>query len=203
MSATLIELGSLLQEIHYGPYSRYWWELPSLPNHETLPYFPIRISQKTHVCLNEQNFYITIQVGENNQSQYLCECGTFSNVASSPSTVISNIYKKIFHNKTHSGPLVMGWTNKNIIEKLSNNIDFIPVSIMVGTYKIFLYSVGSSNNLEWQKAGNGYKSLIHSFGKKVAIFVSKIEKGECIFEIYQELKLILEQLQTMCGKIRD
>ncbi|RHZ68621.1 hypothetical protein Glove_294g79 [Diversispora epigaea] len=183
---TLIELDFLSREIHYGPYSRYWWELPSLPNREGLPYFPIRIGQKTYIYLNERNFYITIQ------------CETFSNIASSPSAAISNVYEKIFHNKTrYSGLLVMGWTNEDIIKKLSKSIDFIPISVMVGTYKVFLYSVGSSDYTPWQNAGDGYKSsLIHSFGKKVAVFVSKIEKQQCILQIYQELHICKTYIGT-------
>ncbi len=188
MSAILIATGSLISEIHYRPYSRYWWGLPSLPNREFLPYFPIRVGQKIHIYLNERNFCITIQVGENTQPQYECICDNFRNTASSLSTAISNVYEAIFHNKTrYSGPLIMGWTNKNIIQELSEDVEFFPVSVTVGTYKIFLFSVGTSSNITWKKAGNGYKSsLVHSFGRKASVFVSKIEKEKCILEIYQE-----------------
>jgi len=40
-SVILVNNGSLVEELHYGPYSRYWWKLPSLPNRENLLYFPI------------------------------------------------------------------------------------------------------------------------------------------------------------------
>src|SRR5437870_1679759 len=191
MSTTLITTGSLISEIHYGPYSRYWWELPSLPNRENLPYFPIRVGQKTHIYLNERNFYITVQVGKDTQPQYECICDNFSNIASSSSSAISNVYKKIFYNNTrYSGPLAMGWTNENIILELSENIEFFPVSVTVGTLKIFLFSVGISSEIAWEKAGNGYQSsLVYSFRRKAAVFVSKIEEEQCILEIYQESQI--------------
>ena len=84
-------------------------------------------------------------------------------------TAISNIYEAIFHNKTHySGPLIMGWNNKNTIQELSKDVEFFPVSVTVRIYKIFLFSVGTSSNITWKKAGNGYKSsLVHPFDEKL------------------------------------
>ena len=59
--------------------------------------------------------------------------------------------------------------------------------MIVRIYKIFLFSVGTSSNITWKKASNGYKlSLVHPFGWKASVFVSKIEKEKCILEIYQE-----------------
>ncbi|RHZ75194.1 hypothetical protein Glove_217g191 [Diversispora epigaea] len=108
----------------------WWWELPGLPN-----------------------------LGENSQPQYLCEWETFGYIASSPSAAISNVYEKIFHNKTR---LLIIWLGKFC---------------------------------------DGYKSsLIHSFGKKVAIFVPKIEKEQCILQIYQEL-LIWQHLLGLDDQI--
>ncbi|RHZ64643.1 hypothetical protein Glove_321g25 [Diversispora epigaea] len=62
----------------------------------------------------------------------------------------------------------MGWNNKEIIQKLYENIKWIPFSI------------------HW----DGYKSsLIYLFERKPAIFVSRIENKTCKIEIYQDSKL--------------
>ena len=79
----------------------------------------------------------------------------------------------------------MGWNNKNTIQELSKDVEFFPVSVTVGIYKIFLFSFGTSSNITWKKAGNGYKSsLVHPFGWKASVFVSKIKKEKYILKIY-------------------
>jgi hypothetical protein len=71
----------------------------------------------------------------------------------------------------------MGWDNKEIIQKLCEDVEWIPYSVKVGTYNIFIYSIGSSTNTLMLNGGDGYKaSLINSFERKQAIFISKIEK---------------------------
>jgi len=71
----------------------------------------------------------------------------------------------------------MGWDNKKIIQKLCEDIEWVPYSIKVDTYKIFVYSIGSSTNTFMLYGGDGYKaSLIDLFEREQAIFISKIEK---------------------------
>ena len=43
---TLIETGSLVENLNYGPFSRYWWEVPSISDANTYPQFPIGVGQK-------------------------------------------------------------------------------------------------------------------------------------------------------------
>ncbi|RHZ49143.1 hypothetical protein Glove_529g24 [Diversispora epigaea] len=189
----LIEIGSLVENIHYGPFSRFWWELPSVPN---LPNpqirFPIRIGQKTQAYLNGQNFFITIQVFNKDQiPEYFCQSGNTSATETSATKAISKVYQNIFNNGTrYSGPIVIGWNNEKIINTLSSNIDFYPFTCKLEEYEIFIYGLGSSTSLDWNKAGNGYKSsLIHIYMKRQAIFVSEIEDDKCFVHIYQNFKL--------------
>lgn len=42
----LLETGSLVENLHYGPFSRYWWEVPSISDSHTTTRFPIRVGQK-------------------------------------------------------------------------------------------------------------------------------------------------------------
>ncbi|RHZ54903.1 hypothetical protein Glove_421g102 [Diversispora epigaea] len=184
----LIEIGSLIEDIHYGPFSRFWWEFPSIPNLQTR--FPIRIGQKTHTHLNEHDFYITI-LNKGQIPEYLCQSDNFSAIETSATKAISKVYQDIFHNRTrYSDPIVIGWNNEKIINILSSNIDFYPFTCKLNEYEIFIYGLGSSTYLDWNKAGNGYKSsLIHTYMKRQAIFVSEIENDKCFIHIYQDFKL--------------
>ncbi|GES75262.1 hypothetical protein GLOIN_2v1834394 [Rhizophagus clarus] len=84
----------------------------------------------------------------------------------------------------------MGWDNKNIIDVLLSNIDFCPFSCKVGEYEIFIYGLGSSTHSDWNKADNGYKSsIIHTYKKRAAIFVSEIDDDKCYVYIYQDFKI--------------
>ncbi|RHZ86373.1 hypothetical protein Glove_51g25 [Diversispora epigaea] len=192
-SVILVDLGKIVEELHYGPYSRYWWTYSNFSNYKNHTYFPIRLGQKTCTTLNEHYFFITVQINKENSliPQYYCECNNITSISSSSSTAISNLYKKIFKNATrYSGPLVMGWDNEEIVQKLYENIGWIPFSINIGTFEIFVYSIGASTNSLILNAGNGYKSsLINIFERKQAIFVSKIENKTCKIEIYQDSKL--------------
>ncbi|CAB4410646.1 unnamed protein product [Rhizophagus irregularis] len=147
----LIETGSLIENLHYGPYSRYWWEILSIPDANTQLRFPIRAGQKTNACLNGRDFYIIVQISSSNQMlpEYFCQS-----------------------------------------DVLSSNIDFCPFSCKLGDYEIFIYGLGSSIRSDWNQAGNGYKSsIIHTYKKRAAIFVSEIKDDKCYIYIYQDFKI--------------
>ena len=188
----LVEAGSLVKNLHYGPFSRYWWEFPSISDSHTYPRFPIRVGQKTNACLNGREFNITIQTSKSGLlPEYYCQSGEFSVIETSATKAISKIYQNIFQTRTrYSGHIIMGWNNKRIIDALSSNIDFYLFSCKLGEYEIFIYELGSSMHSDWNKAGNGYKSsIIHIYKKRQAIFVSEIEDNKCYIHIYQDFEL--------------
>uniref|UniRef100_U9TB68 Uncharacterized protein n=1 Tax=Rhizophagus irregularis (strain DAOM 181602 / DAOM 197198 / MUCL 43194) TaxID=747089 RepID=U9TB68_RHIID len=169
IAVSLVDLGSIIEEFHYGPYSRFWWKMST--DKENVTFFPLRIGQKTKTCLNSHDFFVTIVV------------------ESDPSNAISSVYLQIFENGTRfSGPLVLGWQDEDIIHKLLGDVLFVPISIIIESLKIFIYGIGISSQVDWLNAGSGYKSsLIYKFnGNKQAIYVSKIEEDKCILEIYQD-----------------
>ncbi|CAB4473438.1 unnamed protein product [Rhizophagus irregularis] len=170
----LVELGSLIENLHYGPYSRYWWEILSIPDANTQLRFPIRAGQKTNACLNGRDFYIIVQISSSNQMlpEYFCQSGEFWVIETSATKAVSEVYQNIFQKKTrYSGSIIMGWDNKNIIDVLSSNIDFCPFSCKLGDYEIFIYGLGSSTRSDWNQAGNGYKSsIIHTYKKRKELF---------------------------------
>ncbi|CAB4393848.1 unnamed protein product [Rhizophagus irregularis] len=127
---TLLVVGSILLDLHYGPYSRLWWQKNSdNKENEISNYFLIRIGQTTKAVLNEMDFYTTILLGNSENSfapGFICTSGVFSSsVESSSFAAVSNLYTSIFQKRTRfSGPLVIGWNDKDIISQLSQNIPF-------------------------------------------------------------------------------
>ncbi|GES76773.1 hypothetical protein GLOIN_2v1483553 [Rhizophagus clarus] len=110
VNVSLISPGELVETIHYGPYSHYWWHL--LPNfnkdnedNKETAYFSIRVSQKSKVTLNEHEFIVTVVVGDKENNNflpgYLCHCRNIIKVANDLTNAIFEVYFKIFETKTH------------------------------------------------------------------------------------------------------
>jgi len=60
----------------------------------------------------------------------------------------------------------------------------------VGKYQVFVYGIDTSLNKSWNNGGSGYKaSLNNKYSNKPAIFLSMIENGDCVLEIYQDYKV--------------
>ncbi len=191
ITVSLVDLGSVVEEFHYGPYSRYWWKIST--DKENATFFSLRIGQKMKTCLNNRDFFVTIVVGNKNNVAipgYLCQSDAYiSQIENDPSKAISSVYTRIFENGTRfSGPLVLGWQDEDIIHQLLRDVLFVPSSIIIDSLKIFIYGIGISSQINWLNAGPGYKSsFMHKFnGNKQAIYVSKIEEDKCILEIYQD-----------------
>ncbi|CAB4471519.1 unnamed protein product [Rhizophagus irregularis] len=91
---TLVETGSLVENLHYGPYSRYWWEILSIPDSNIQLRFPIRAGQKTNAGLNRRDFYITVQISGSNQMlpEYFCQSGEFWVIETSATKAVSEVY---------------------------------------------------------------------------------------------------------------
>uniref|UniRef100_U9T999 Uncharacterized protein n=1 Tax=Rhizophagus irregularis (strain DAOM 181602 / DAOM 197198 / MUCL 43194) TaxID=747089 RepID=U9T999_RHIID len=196
---SLVSPGILVERLHYGPYSHYWWQLsPLLPaeskKDKKNTYFPIRVNQKTKATLNNHEFTTTIVVGNKDNNNflpgYVCQCEAIVEIANDPTTAISEVYSKVFATETrYSGLLIMGWNNENIIKELCDDVSFISQSFLLDKIKIFVYGTGYSSHTDWFHAGPGYKSsLLYKFNEnKQALFVSKIEEDfSCILKIYQD-----------------
>ncbi|PKY19716.1 hypothetical protein RhiirB3_438997 [Rhizophagus irregularis] len=191
LRVTLIKPGTIVPELHYGPYSFYWWIISN--ENETL--FPIRLGQQTKVCLNEVDFILTIQTGSGNNKlmpMYCCQSGLHVVTEPSSTKAISTAYKNRFNTSTrYSGYQAMGWNDKNILETLKQDIQHIPVTVNVENCIIFIYGIGTSSREKWRYAGSGFQSsLLHMYERKQSIFVSRIEEKKCIVEIYRESALI-------------
>ena len=112
---TLLTPGVIDQNLHYGPFSRYWWlsrEKEVIYNTEIM--YPIRIGMKTFTVINECDFITIVEKHQQNnivQPGYKCSCnGIISEICTSSTDAITSVYQKLFSSKTkHSGPLVMGF----------------------------------------------------------------------------------------------
>src|ERR1700722_6864440 len=189
LSVFLEDKGSLVQELHYGVYSRFWWDFSAENN---IANFPIRLGQKVKVYLNGNCFFLTVKKGEKSLPEYYCKSDQVEITESSPTKAISTVYANIFKTSTrYSGYIIMGWNNEDILKILKNDVEFFPTICLLGKYKIFLYAIGCSSYEKWNYAGSGFKtSIIHTFEKQQGIFVSQIEDEYCIVEIYQDSQLI-------------
>ncbi|CAJ0634749.1 7232_t:CDS:2 [Entrophospora sp. SA101] len=82
---SLISVGFLKENLHFGDFSQNWWETRQSNNSNDIDnisiLYPIRIGMETMVILNETRFFITVVQGCEGslyQPGYICEVnGTF------------------------------------------------------------------------------------------------------------------------------
>ncbi|CAG8793323.1 21579_t:CDS:1, partial [Gigaspora rosea] len=108
----LLSSGSIIQELHYGPFARNWWVLRTHENlNNGLPsLYPIRIGMKTSTYINNIEFVIrVVQQIKNGKTipGYICQTPGYicsqtgqdsGHVENDSSTAITNLYRIIFPN---------------------------------------------------------------------------------------------------------
>jgi hypothetical protein len=198
ISVSLVSTGKLTENIHYGPFSRYWWTPNSgnATSEAERQLIPIRVGQKTRIFLNNREFIVRVVVGNKespNHPGYCCESGEFSSdVETSATEAISGLYARMFHNKTRkSGAIAMGYDNKNIIEELQEDVPYFPFFVTLDKIKIFVSRLGTPSKYAFHNAGADYMStFIHVYNKNQALFVSQIKNNRCTIEVYQEYRCV-------------
>jgi len=188
VSVSLVALGLIVENLHYGPHSRFWWHANiNKPNNLVL----IRVGQKTRVFLNGRAFLVHVVVGNNENPLFpgwVCESGEYSSdIETSSTKAVSSLYSKIFKSNTrYSGHTIIGLDDDNIIQQICQDIHFFPFIIHVEKHKVFVFGIGKSSNSEWFNAGNNFaSSIIYPIGKKQSIFISQIQGNKCLLDIYQ------------------
>lgn len=200
-SVSLISPGELIDNLHYGPYSREWWL--ARPTSDNTTFCPIRLGMKTLTTIKKRDFIITVVQGNTQditdpnynefQPGYICQSeGLRSNVCESSSKAITSVYQKAFSNKTkHAGPLVMGFDIPHISEALLSDVHFRPFSFKIENLSVMVFSIGVSNNSDWNYAGEGYKSsFTHDFNHFRSLFFQEFDDDEAIVRIYREFQEI-------------
>ncbi|RHZ81320.1 hypothetical protein Glove_121g49 [Diversispora epigaea] len=131
--------------------------------------------------------YITNIVNNNWKPGYVCELDIEAIIYLTLSVAINEIYKKIFNAKTRfSGPSVLGFDNEIIAKQLR-----------VEDITIFVIALGSSDRVEWNFTGSGYRSsFFYKYRGQHSLIHQSIMNMECRIDIYhQEIKI-----QTYTGK---
>ncbi len=195
---SLFSLGFIDENLHYGPFSRDWWETRCIKNTTNPPgLYPIRINMKTLVILQNTHFFITVIQGHTvflQQPGYICEAGDLkSAVFNNPSAAVTTLYQQLFKNGTKfSGPLIMGHDKIEIGEQLLKDVNFRPFCCFNGKFWLFVYGIGISSDEQLYYAGPGFKSsFYYSIGAKKmrTLFVQEIDKKNSIVKMYQDFEL--------------
>jgi hypothetical protein len=194
---SLITLGHLKENLHFGDFSQYWWETRQADNDSVL--YPIRINMKTLVILNKTHFFITIIEGHKDclhKPGYICEANSLtSNIFDNASAAITTLYKQLFPSSEtkFSGPLITGHDKPEINDQLLTDVIFCPFNCMYNKFKIFIYGIGVSSDDGMCNVGPGFKSsFVYVIGseKKSTLFVQEINYKNSIVKIYQDHKLV-------------
>ncbi|CAB4491079.1 unnamed protein product [Rhizophagus irregularis] len=191
---SLIKVGKLDEELHFGPFGRFWWK-----SRDNILY-PIRLEMKTLVTLNKTHFIITVVKGTSVaafQPGYICEAnGITSSVYDTPSGAINFLYHILFSSKTKfSGPLICGFNDKEINKRILDDIPFQPFTIMVGNLQIFIGMIGVSDQENLGYVGPGYlSSFIYRVGEEKirTLFVQQIHQRHCSVALYQDERIKLK-----------
>nr|CAG8454553.1 12948_t:CDS:2 [Entrophospora candida] len=92
--------------------------------------YPRRVCWETSIEQNGRQYYMCITEGDENKE--------------APSNAITSLYKRLNPNSNtkFSGPLVLGWGNKEILEASLKDIDFQPFAIKFGKFLIYIIDIG-------------------------------------------------------------
>ncbi|RIB16888.1 hypothetical protein C2G38_2188818 [Gigaspora rosea] len=185
----LISSGNIVQELHFGSFSRNWWLSRPNDNSSCLLLYPIRIGMKTLTTINNKDFIIPV-VQKNNEFKpgYICQSdGIYSKICESSTMAITSVYQRIFFVATKfAGPLVMGFDQQIISYQLLFDISFCPFSFKIDKLNLLIFGISKSKNSKWNYSGEGFKSLfIWNYQKSRLLFVQELEDNKAIVRIYQ------------------
>ncbi|GES93349.1 hypothetical protein GLOIN_2v1791345 [Rhizophagus clarus] len=200
-NTTLLSIGKIILETHYGHFSREWWIATERNiNDQATLLVPIRLGMQTLTKLNGYDFIITVLEPNMEISpgpKYQAICYFINNelingdICTNSSFAITSLYKHLFGTKTKfSGPLVMGFDQEIIVEQLLKDVQFRPFEFFVEQLQIIVFGIGISENQEWNYAGDGYRSsFIDNVNKKQFLYVQNFTAKKCILTVYEGNKL--------------
>ncbi|CAG8663341.1 13913_t:CDS:1, partial [Racocetra fulgida] len=133
------------------------------------------------------------------QPGFQCNSGSkFSDIEETSSVTITSLYNHLFSNSNtrFSGPYILGWDNKDLLDASLKGVEFRPFAFKVGKYLIQIISIGIESNSDLMGAGIGYmSSFIGEYNKKQASFIQTVEPNYlyqiAIYQSNQDPILIL------------
>ncbi|CAG8536982.1 5575_t:CDS:1 [Cetraspora pellucida] len=185
---TLLDVGSIVYELHYGLYAQNWWTIHSQENNRTI--VPFRLYMRLMCLLNKQQFFVTVIQKEKNilHPGFICTSGNSSSgVQTSLSNAITIAYNTIFKTKTtFSGPAVIGLDQINITSQLLEDVYFIPIFLTLDKISIVISNIGDTDTYD------GFiSSLITAKGKNHDRYLiqQQIVNNKFILDFYKGTNL--------------
>lgn len=196
----LLASGDIVEKLHYGPFAVNWWVFTGIKTKTAQTKqicIPIRVNMRLKFELNQAEFIIRI-VDNNWKPGYICESDMEAIIYLTPSAVINETYKKLFNVKTRfSGPGVLGFDNEIITKQLQAEVLVFPLQIIIHGIKVFVATLGSSDQAELNFAGPGYcSSFYYKYHGQYSLICQSIVNTGCRIDIYHQEK----HIQTYTGK---
>ena len=99
MNPTIIEIGYIYENLHYGPFASFWWYEKLDPTTKTKKLFPLRIKLNTQHTVKGARLICFIDINEKNQPEFICSIEQFissaNNMTESSSALSTNYnYRK-------------------------------------------------------------------------------------------------------------
>ncbi|CAG8689606.1 7238_t:CDS:1, partial [Scutellospora calospora] len=194
----ILSKGIIDPNLHYGIWSKVWWETVNLELDAESKQFVI--PYRLYICieceLNNKSFVITVLSTAQNplKSGFQCTCGTVkSNVEPYPSAAINTCYQQVFENKTeYSGLAAIGFENEDIIQELIADVETFPIFLQLfERHNIVITSIGDIDEDKFHSVGTGFvSSFTTRYHNAQHLFFLRIEENQCSLKIYLESECI-------------
>ncbi|CAB5355888.1 unnamed protein product [Rhizophagus irregularis] len=193
----LVATGSIVPELHYGPYLRDWWIFSKETAQNKHYPIPLRLGLEVMIQLNNNPFIIRIvrNVHSFLQPGYICEGrGQSSGISTSASAAITSVYQSIFGSKTkYAGLSYLGLDQPETAQKLLEGITFRPFIIELENITVFVSCLGKITISNTNKVGHNYvASLFHKYRRVQSVFYQHIDKNFFVITIYQNSQIVAE-----------
>ena len=171
----LVATGSIVPELHYGPYLRDWWVF-SKEKTQDYP-IPLRLGLEVMIQLNNNPFIIRIvrNVHSSLQPGYICEGkGQSNGINASASAAITSVYQSVFGSKAkYAGLSYLGIDQPETAQKLLEGITFFPFIVELENITVFVSCLGKITISNSDKVGHNYAaSLFYKIQKGTISFLS-------------------------------
>src|SRR5689334_12178248 len=143
-NSTLLDIGAIVGDLHYGPFASYWWYSKKDKFTNTVKLYPIRLYLKIHHIKKDTEFFTYITRGKNNKPEYCCYVEDINETSENMSTAVNNIYQKCLeknnclNNTNLAGPDYFGMGNEDHLKKISIDVTFTPFYIQENNFKMFV-----------------------------------------------------------------
>ncbi|RIA92392.1 hypothetical protein C1645_820729 [Glomus cerebriforme] len=195
-SEKLIATGSIVSELHYGPYLCDWWVFPNKKTQEKQIYYPILLHLELKIIIQlNNNPCIVRNVHSSLQSGYICEeKGQSSDINTSASAAITSVYQSVFGSKTKYAELsYLGLDQSEIAQKLLEGVTFCPFIIELENITVFVSCLGKITISNTNKVSYNYAiSLFYKYWKVQSVFYQYVDKDFFLITIYQNSQIVAE-----------